>query len=110
MQLTRQHEENDPVHDQDRPEHGDIEHGQPSADESDGNGAGGGVPELELRQTTDERSEFLVLLGGEAGGPRITILKTFILGKRGVELGSQEGKEEVQEVNAKSIGHCGEPS
>lgn len=64
------------------------------------------MPELEFRQATDEGSEFLVLLGGEAGGPRITVLETFILGERGVELGGEEGKEEVQEVDAESIGHC----
>jgi len=103
---TRQHKQNDPVNNQYWPEHGDIEDGQPRADETDGNGAGSRVPELELWQTADERSELLVLLGGQAGGSRVTVLETLILGKRGVELGSQEGKEEVQKIDSESIGDC----
>lgn len=67
------------------------------------------MPELELWETTDEGSEFLVLLGGEAGGPRITVLQTLILRERGVELGSQERKEQVQQVNAECVGNCERP-
>lgn len=64
------------------------------------------MPELELRQTSDEGTKLLVLLGREAGGPGVTVLKTLVLGERGVELGSQESEEEVQEVNSECIGDC----
>lgn len=64
------------------------------------------MPELELGETADERSEFLVLLGREAGGTGITVLETLVLGERGIELGSQEGKEEVQKVDSKGVGDC----
>lgn len=65
------------------------------------------MPELELRQAADEGSELLVLLGGETGGTRIPILKTLVMGEGGIEFGSKESKEEVQEVNAESVGNCG---
>jgi hypothetical protein len=64
------------------------------------------MPELELWQTTDERPELLVLLGREAGGAGVTVLKTLILSERGVELGSQESEEQVQEIDAECIGDC----
>jgi hypothetical protein len=103
---TRQHKQNDPVNNQDRPEHGDIKDSQPGADETDGNGAGGGVPKLELWQTADEGPELLILLGGKAGGTRITVLETLVLSERGIELGGQEGKEEVQEIDSECVGNC----
>lgn len=100
---TRQHKENDPVNNQDRPEDGDIEDSEPGADEANGDGASGRVPKLELWQTADERPELLILLGREAGGTRITVLETLVLGEGGVELGSQESEEEVQEINSERI-------
>lgn len=63
---TGQDKQNDPVHDQDRPEDWDIKDGEPSAHKADGDGASGRVPELELGQAADERPELLVPLGGEA--------------------------------------------
>jgi len=63
------------------------------------------VPELELGQAADERSELVVLLGGKAGrGAGVAVLQAFILCERGVELGCQESEEEVKEVNSESIG------
>lgn len=103
---TRQHKQNYPVNNQHRPEDGDIEDGKPRANKGNGNGASGRVPELELRQTADEWPEFLVLLGREAGGSGVTVLKALVLGKRGVEFGSQESEEEIQEINAERIGDC----
>ena len=64
------------------------------------------MPELEFRQTADEGPELLVLLGREAGGPGVTVLQTLVLGERGVELGGQEGEEEVQEIDAECIRDC----
>lgn len=89
---TRQHKQNDEVNNQHRPEHGNVEDGQPGTDETNGNGTGGRVPELELRQAADEGSELLVLLGGEAGGA-LTILETLVLSEGRIEFGGQEGKE-----------------
>lgn len=100
-----QHEKDDPVNNQNGPEDGDVKHGEPAAEETDHNGASGGVPEFELRQSSDERSEFLVPLGGKARGAGIAVFETFILGQGGVEFGSQEGEEKVKEVNSKSIGN-----
>jgi len=47
--LTRQHEQNQPVHDQNWPENGQVENLKPAADKADGDGLGGRVPEFELR-------------------------------------------------------------
>lgn len=104
LSSHRQHKQNYPVNNQHRPEDGDIEDGKPRANKGNGNGASGRVPELELRQTADEWPEFLVLLGREAGGSGVTVLKALILGKRGVEFGSQESEEEIQEINAERVG------
>lgn len=103
---TRQHKQNNPVNNQHRPEDGDIEYGEPGANEANGDSASGGVPELELWETADEGSELLVLLGREAGGSCVTVLETFVLGEGGVELGSEESEEEVQEIDAECIGDC----
>lgn len=61
-----QDKEDDPVDNQHRPEYGDVEDGEPTADEADGDGAGSGVPELEFGQAADEGAELVVLFGGEA--------------------------------------------
>lgn len=60
------------------------------------------MPELELGEPSDERAEFVILLGGQ-GRTRVTVLQTFILGEGRVELGLQEGEEEVQEINAQRV-------
>ena len=62
---TGQDEQHKPVHNQDGPKDGDVEYLEQAADEGDGNGAGGGVPELEFGQAADEGAELLVLLGRE---------------------------------------------
>lgn len=53
-------EENDPVHYEDWPENWDIEDIEPGAEEPDCDGSGGTVPEFELWQPTDERSELFI--------------------------------------------------
>lgn len=102
---TGQHKEHHPVNDQDGPEDRDVENREPTADEADEDGAGGGVPELELGQTADEGAELVVLLGRQAGGG-VPVLKALILREGGVELGLQEEEEEVQEVDAERVGNC----
>jgi len=52
------------VHDEDGPEDWHVEKLKEGAEEGDGGGLGGGVPELELWQPPDERPELLVLPGG----------------------------------------------
>jgi hypothetical protein len=91
--LTRQTEQNQPVHHQHRPEDGQVEDLEPAAEEANGDGLGGRVPELELRQPADERPELLVLFCGEPAG--VAIFHSFILFERGVEFRGEEGKEEV---------------
>lgn len=103
-QLTGQDKQDDPVDNQDGPKHRDIEDGEPATQEADGDGTGGRVPELELRQAADERPELVILLGGQAGAG-VAIFQTFILGEGGIELRGKEGEEEVQEVDAQSVGH-----
>lgn len=93
--LTRQDKQQDPVNDQDRPEDRNIKDGEPGADESDGEGARGGMPELELGKTSDERTELVVLSCGEARGACVAVLEALILCKRGVEFWLQEQEEEV---------------
>lgn len=102
---TGQHKENNPVDHQDRPEHRDIEDGEPRANEADKNGASGRVPELELGETADERTEFVVLLHGQAGSGGVAVFQTLILRQGGVELGLQEEEEEVEQVDAEGVGH-----
>lgn len=59
------------------------------------------MPELELGQSSDKRSEFIVLLCGK---PRaLAILQSFILRQTGVEFRLQECEEQVQQVNAETV-------
>lgn len=105
LATHRQDEEDDPVYNQDGPEDWDIEHGEPAAYEADGDGAGGRVPELEFGETADEGPELVVRFAGEAGAG-IAVFETLILGEGRVEFGSQEGEEQVQEVDAECVGDC----
>src|SRR5690242_1941013 len=75
--LTGQAEEDQPVYNKDRPEDRQVEDLEPAAEESNSDGLGRRVPELELWETAHKRPEFLVLLGGEA--TRVSILHTLIL-------------------------------
>lgn len=63
------------------------------------------MPELELRQPPDKRTEFLVLLRREGAWP--TGLELVVLLERGVEFGGQEGEEEVEKVDTKGVADCG---
>lgn len=103
--LTGQNEEDDPVHDQDRPEDWDVEELEPTAEEGDDNGPGRPVPELELREAADEGLELLILLCGQSAYGTILhlIVDRFI---RGVELGLEEGQEQVEKIDSKGVGNC----
>lgn len=104
MYHTSQDEENEPVHDQHRPEDRDVEDIEPAAGERDGDSASSLIPELELGQPADEWSKLLVLLGGEtASGPILHLIIENIV--RRVELGLQESEEQIEQVNAERIGH-----
>lgn len=99
---TRQEEEDEPVHDQNRPEDGHVENLPPTAEEGDEDGAGGPIPELELGKTTDEGAELLVLLGGEnANTPVLHLIVKRLIGR--VEFGLQEGQEEVEKIDAECV-------
>lgn len=63
------------------------------------------MPELELGKAADEGPELVVLLGGQAGGG-VTILQAFVLRERRVELGLQEEKEKVEQVDAQGVCDC----
>lgn len=103
---TRQHKQDDPVNYQNRPEDWNVKDGEPAAHETNGDGAGGRVPELELGQAADERSKLVVLLGWEGrGGACVAVFKAFILSEGRVEFRGEEGEEEVQEVDAESVGN-----
>lgn len=91
---TRQDKQNNPINDQNRPKDGDIKDAEPSADEADGDGARGRVPELELGEAPDEGAELVVLLGGQAGGC-VAVLQAFILRHGWIPFGLQEEEEEV---------------
>lgn len=61
--LTRQNEEDDPVHDQHGPEDGNVEKLEKCARERYSHGPRGPVPKLEFGQPANEGLELLVLLG-----------------------------------------------
>jgi hypothetical protein len=81
--LTRQTEQNQPVHHQDGPEDGQVEDLEPTAEEANRDSLGRRVPELELWQPAHERSELLVLFCGESAG--VAVFHALILLERGVE-------------------------
>ena len=98
MKRTGQAEQNQPVHNQDGPEDGQVEDFKPTAEEANGNRLCGRVPELKLWQSADKRSELLVFFCGQTRG--VAIFHALILFKRRVEFGREEGEEKVQEVDA----------
>ena len=63
-----QEHQDQPVHHQNGPEDGQVEDLAPAAEESNADGAGGRVPELELGEAAHEGLELLVALGGERRG------------------------------------------
>ena len=98
VKLTGQAEQNQPVHDQDGPENGQIEHLEPAAQEPYRDRLGRVVPELELGEPAHKRSELFLFLCRQPS--RIAVLHAFVLLERVVEFGRYEGEEEIQEVDA----------
>jgi len=60
------------------------------------------MPEFELGQSSDERSELFVLLRRQRG---FTVLETLILRQAGIELRLEECEEQVEEIDAEAVGH-----
>lgn len=58
------------------------------------------MPEFKFREPSDERSEFIILLGGQG---RFAVFESLILGQTGVELGLQKGEEEVEQVYTQAV-------
>lgn len=105
MYHTGQDKEDEPVHDKDGPEDGDVEDVEPAADERNDDGSSCLVPELELGEAADEWPEFFVLLGRQtARGPVFHFIVENVVG--GVKLGLQEGEKQVEQIDAERIGHC----
>lgn len=105
IRHTGQDKEDNPVHDQNGPEDGDIEEGEPRAQESDGDGPGSRVPELELRQAANEGPELLILLRGKAGRG-VAIFEALVMREGGIELGLEEQEEQVEKIDAERVRHC----
>lgn len=97
-----QEHQNQPVKHQHRPEDRQVENLAPATHEGQRDRSCSRMPEFELGEASDERFEFLVVLRrqgrGFAGGD--SIFHVLILLERGVELGANEGEEEVEEVDA----------
>lgn len=60
LSLHRYAEQRNEVHDQNRPEHGNVEHIEERANDGDQRAPHDGVPELEFGQAPDEGTELLV--------------------------------------------------
>lgn len=61
------------------------------------------MPELELGQAADEGTELIILLRGQAGCG-VAVLEALILGDGGIPFWLEEEEEEVEEVDAESVG------
>lgn len=71
----------------------------------------GGEPELEFAQTTDERSELLIVILGmrsSLGQSRafFKLGRGRVSGKGRVEFGLEEGQEEVEKVDEEAVCDC----
>lgn len=97
LSLHGDAEQSDEVHDKDRPENRDIKHLEECAEEGHQSRLGDAVPELEFWESPHEGTELLIGLGRQ---PRPIII---IMWKRRVNLGSEEGKEEVEVIDAESV-------
>jgi len=100
--LHGKEEQDEPVDDENGPEHRDIEEGEEAADQGDGDGASSRVPELEFGESPDEGAELLVLLGREGADRAVLhIVVERIVGR--VELWREKGEEEIQQVDTESV-------
>jgi len=61
------------------------------------------MPELELWQSPDKRSELLVLLRGQGWLRGVAIFNSFVLCEGRVEFGLEEGEEKVQKIDSQGV-------
>lgn len=101
VEPTGKEEKHEPVHEQHRPENWHVEDLPPTAEEADGDGPRGPVPELEFGKAADKGLEFVI--GARGKGARGAILHVVVGLFGGVEFGGQEGEEEVEEVDAEGV-------
>lgn len=87
------------VHHENWPEYRDVEQLKERAEECNGRGLGGRVPELELWQTADERSELFILTCWKTWA----VFFRLVLRHSGVNLGREEGQQQVQVVDCERI-------
>jgi len=94
LSLHSNAEQRKEVHDEYRPEHGNIEQFEEGTHERNHRGFGGRIPELELWQPTDEGSELFVLSGGQLGS---ILVVEFAHGR--IYLGSEKREEQIQVID-----------
>ena len=87
------------VHHENWPEYRDVEQLKERAEECNGRGLGGRIPELELWQTADERSELFILTCWKTWA----VFFRLVLRHSGVNLGREEGQQQVQVVDCERI-------
>ena len=92
--LHRHEEQHEPVHQQYRPKHRDVEDWHERHEERDDEGPDAPVPELKLRQPSDERLELLGACRGQCGAVR-----------RGIDLRREEPDDQVEVVYAQAVRH-----
>lgn len=110
------------VDEEDGPVDGHVRSASDRAKEGNDGGLGGRVPELKLRQTTDEGTELLIVTSvGEAreeatdaarrlglasrqsGSSFLDVLLSKVVGQTRVEARLEEGKEQVEDVDGKRV-------
>lgn len=93
----------DKVHDQDWPEDGHVEQLEEGAHRADDSTLGHRVPELELGQTTHKRLELAALRAAAVCGQLRSLVIVQVQFR--VDLGREEGDEQVQVVDAQRVRH-----
>jgi hypothetical protein len=94
---TRQRKQDHPVHHQHRPEDRQVKDGEPSAHESNGDGLGSRIPELELGESPDKGAEFILFLRWKFAD---AVFHALILFYRRVKLWRYKSEEEVEKIDA----------
>jgi len=94
-------EEGYEVHDEDRPEHGDVEELEEGTEESNGSCLCGRVPELKLGQPSDKRSKLLILRSWKHIR---TIFVSLQLRHSRIYFRSEKCKQQIEMVDCQGIG------
>lgn len=99
-----------PIEEQNRPKDRYIKYGEECCYESNAKCFSNRIPELELGEAANERAELIRRAGGEDGAT-IGIKRVMDLG---IDLGREEGDEDVEDVDAERVGDniipLGEPN